>query len=135
MLQRVHHIDFVVRDLNAAAERFARVFGRSPGSREQLVDRGVEVVRFDLGNVWVILVQPVREESAVMRYLERHGEGFFHIAYLTADLDAEVRRLKDVGVELVDETPRCGLEGWRLVDVAEKETFGVATQIIQEGSS
>lgn len=134
MLQRVHHIDFVVRDLNVAAERFARVLGRRPGPRERLVKRGVEVARFDLGNVWIILVQPVREDSVVMRHLKRHGEGFFHIAYLTADLDAEVRRLKEAGVELVDETPRCGLENWRLVDVAEEETFGATTQIIQEGS-
>ena len=45
MVQRVHHIDFVVRDLGSAAERYASILGMAPGPRESLESRGVEVVR------------------------------------------------------------------------------------------
>lgn len=135
MFPRVHHIDFVVRDLDRAAERYSKILGKAPGPREALESRGVELVRFDLGGVWVILVQPVREDSPVMDFLERHGEGFFHVGYQVADVEAEVRRLKGEGIHLVNEVPRRGVEGWKLVDLDEEETFGVVSQLVQQGES
>lgn len=132
MLERVHHIDFVVRDLAAAAERFATIFNRQPLPRERLEHRGVELVRFDLGNLWIILVRPFRVDSPVMEYLERHGEGFFHVAYLSDDVGAEARRLVASGIRLATSEPREGVDGWKLVDLAMADTFGVMTQIIEE---
>ena len=131
MLRRVHHIDFVVRDLDAAAERFSVVFGRRPGPRERLEHRGVELVRFDLGNLWILLVHPVGP-GPVREFLEAHGEGFFHIAYLTDDLEAEAERLRGAGIRLAAAAPRRGVDGWRLLDLAMEETFGVMTQLVQE---
>ena len=132
MIERVHHIDFVVRDLAAAAERFTEIFDRDPLPRERLEHRGIELVRFDLGNVWIILVRPIEDDSPVMEYLERHGEGFFHIAYLSDDVEAEARRLAGAGIRSTTPEPRRGVDGWKLVDLAMDETFGVMTQIIEE---
>ncbi len=133
MVEQVHHIDFVVRDLDRAAARYAEILGMDPGPRERLESRGVELVRFRVGVLWLILVQPVREDSPVMRFLEEHGEGFFHIAYRVDDVAAEAARLKAVGVEPVNEIPRRGVEGWKLVDLRVEDTAGILTQPIEEG--
>jgi methylmalonyl-CoA/ethylmalonyl-CoA epimerase len=133
MVRRVHHIDFVVRDLEEATARYARVLGIEPGPRERLEDRGVELVRFRLGEVWIILVQPVRRDSPVRAFLDEHGEGFFHIAYRVDDVAAEAARLRGQGVRLATDSPRRGVEGWRLVDVDMSETCGVYTQLVEEG--
>jgi methylmalonyl-CoA/ethylmalonyl-CoA epimerase len=132
LLERVHHIDFVVRDLAEATERFARVFGREPGPPERLESRGIELVRFRIGDVWLILVQPVRQDSPVMKFLEEHGEGFFHIAFKVDDVEAETRRLKELEVQLQNDEPRRGVEGWKLIDVALEETCGVMIQLAEE---
>ena len=130
-LKRVHHIDYVVRDLDRAVAQYQRIFGVPLASRERLESRGVAVARFQLGETWIALVQPLRADSPVQRYLEEHGEGFFHIAYEVDDIENAVRDLKTQDVRLVNETPRRGLEGWKLVDIDPREMFGVETQLVQ----
>ena len=103
-----------------------------PLARERLEDRGVELVRFELSNLWIILVQPVTVDSPVQAFLDQHGEGFFHIAYKVGDVEAVAERLESEGVQLVNRVPRLGVEGWKLVDIEMDETFGVYTQLIEE---
>ncbi len=135
MVERAHHIDFVVRDLDRAAARFSTVFGVEPRGREKLEDRGIELVRFDLGNIWIILVQPITDESPVQAFLDEHGEGFFHIAFKVGDVEAEAERLEAEGIRLVNRKPRRGVEGWKLVDIEMEDTFGIYTQLIEEDDS
>ena len=130
MVERVHHIDFVVRDLDAATARYSSILGVEPRSREELPDRGIHLVRFEVGGIWIILVQPVRDDSPVRAFLDRYGEGFFHIAYKVDDLDQEAERLAGEGVKLGQ--PRRGVEGWKLLDIDMGETFGAYSQLVEE---
>lgn len=132
MLERVHHIDFVVRDLEAAVERYTKILGRRPLERERLDDRGVELARFDVGGIWIILVQPVTAESPVQAFLDRYGEGFFHIAYRVEDVESEADRLRREGIDLGATGTRRGLEGWTLLDLPMEETAGVLTQLVED---
>ena len=131
MLRRVHHIDFVVCDLDAATERYSRIFGVEPLGRERLGDRGVELVRFELDNVWIVLVQPVGD-GPVKDFLDEYGEGFFHVGFQVEDVSAEAARIESEGIGLVNSTPRRGVEGWQLVDLEMDETFGVYLQLVQD---
>ncbi|MGE0453166.1 MAG: DinB family protein [Vicinamibacteria bacterium] len=130
MISRVHHIDFVVRDLAAASARYAALLGREPGSRESLPSRGIEAVRFRLGETLLILVQPIAP-GPVQRFLDAHGEGFFHLAYETDDIQAEAARIEASGVGFRDAAVRHGLEGWLLRDLDPSSTFGVECQLAQ----
>jgi methylmalonyl-CoA/ethylmalonyl-CoA epimerase len=129
-LVRIHHIDYVVRDLDRAIEKYRKIFQVPLEARERLESRGVDLARFRLGDTWVVLVQPIREESPVQKFLEKHGEGFYHVAYEVKDLEGAVSSLKANGVRLMNETPRQGVEGWKLIDIEPQETFGVMTQLV-----
>lgn len=131
MLKRIHHLDIVVRDLDQAVERFRGISGITPEPRERLPQRGIELVRFQIGDTWIILVQPVSKDSPVTDFLEQHGEGFFHIAYEVDDVEAAGRDLKAQGVGLVNEVPRRGVEGWKLLDLEIPDTLGVMTQLVE----
>lgn len=127
----IHHIDYVVRDLDRAIAQYRRLFHVEFGPREVLESRGVALARFRLGDIWVVLVQPLRPDSALQRFLDAHGEGFFHIAYQVTDVAGAAVELKAQGVRLVNEEPRRGVEGWKLVDLDMSETFGVMTQLVE----
>jgi len=131
MVDRIHHIDFVVRDLDKATDRYRQILGREPLAREHLPQRGIDLVRFRLGETWLILVQPLVADSPVMKFLDEHGEGFFHIAYLVSDVEAKGQALAQIGVGVVNTTPRHGVEGWKLIDLEMADTFGVMTQLIE----
>lgn len=129
--RRVHHIDVVVRDLEDAVRRYRRVLGIEPLPRESLPDRGVSLARFRVGETWLILVQPIRDDSPVARFLEQHGEGFFHMAIEVEDVVERARELTAAGVALTNEQPRRGVEGWKLVDVEVRETLGAMIQLVE----
>ncbi|MGD0764977.1 MAG: VOC family protein, partial [Dehalococcoidia bacterium] len=51
-------------------------------------------------------------DTGLARFLERRGEGLHHIALATDDAAAEMARVRERGVEPVEEAPRRGLSGW-----------------------
>lgn len=120
----------MVRDLAAASARYAALLGREPGPRESLPSRGIEAVRFQLGGTLLILVQPIAP-GPVQRFLDEHGEGFFHLAYQTDDIAAEAARIEASGTGFRDPAVRRGLEGWLLRDLDPRTTFGVECQLAQ----
>jgi len=129
--RRIHHIDVVVHDLDQAEDRYRRVLGIEPLPRETLPGRGIDLVRFRIGETWLILVQPTRDDSPVAAFLEEHGEGFFHMAIEIDDIEDEARALQSRGVRLTNSTPRIGIDGWKLVDVELEETLGAMIQLIE----
>lgn len=132
MVQRIHHIDFVVRDLERATELYRKILGREPLERESLPSRGIDLVRFEVGETWVILVQPTGDKGPVAEFLRRHGEGFFHIAYqVDGDVGAVSRSLAEEGIGVVNAEPRLGVEGWKLVDLEMEGTLGAMIQLVE----
>ena len=116
---RIHHINFIVRDLDAATAEFERLLGLEPFERVDHATRGATIAKSRVGDSWILLVCPYDPESVPGRFLEQHGEGFFLLSVGTQDLDAELERLVESGAAPADEAPRAGIEGWRVADVAE----------------
>ena len=68
-------------------------------------------VLLPLGENEIELLQPVREDTGVARFLESRGPTLHHLCLRTDDIRAELARVKAFGVELIDEEPRYGLAG------------------------
>jgi methylmalonyl-CoA/ethylmalonyl-CoA epimerase len=128
MLHGIHHINFIVRDLGAAVSAWERVLDMPVTSRDHLEGRGVDVARFRVGTLWLVLVQPVRPDTLPARYLDRHGEGFFLISFGVDSLDAELDRL---GTDWFDGPARGGLDDWRIRDLDIARTFGALVQFTE----
>jgi methylmalonyl-CoA/ethylmalonyl-CoA epimerase len=129
--RRVHHIDIVVRDLDHAEDRYRRILGIEPLPRESLPGRGIDLVRFRIGETWLILVQPTADDSPVAAFLDEHGEGFFHMAIEVDDIEGEAKVLRSRGVRLIQEETRIGIDGWKLIDIELDETLGAMIQLIE----
>ncbi len=130
MLEKIHHINFLVRDLDEAVERYESLFGVTVTHREALQHRGAATARFRVGEVWIVLVQPTDPQGVPARHLERHGEGFFLISYQVDDVALAARSVRERGGPTLHEEPRRGLEDWRVVDLDPAATLGVHTQLV-----
>jgi len=109
----LHHVAFLVRDLEAHTATLARFLGREPEQRGPVPYRDAEVVIFDLGNVRLELVAPSSATSPLTEVLEHRGEGFFHLGFGAADLDAAVATVEARGFTFAA-PPRVGYKDWRL---------------------
>lgn len=125
----IHHINFLVRDLDAAEQRYRELLGLEPALRAELPGRGVITARFKLGESWLVLVQPTSEEGEPARLLREHGEGFMLLSLAVDDLDGALAAAFAAGGQVGPE--RTGLEGWRVADLSSTDTFGAQLQLCE----
>jgi methylmalonyl-CoA/ethylmalonyl-CoA epimerase len=111
MIDRIHHVGVVVRDADAALGFFRDVMGLEVTEDRVIEEQGVRGVLLALGENEIELLQPVQDDTGVARYLESRGETLHHICFNTDDVAGDLARIKALGVELIDETPRAGLAG------------------------
>jgi methylmalonyl-CoA/ethylmalonyl-CoA epimerase len=92
---------------------------------------GMRVVFLDLGNGYFELLEPVGDDGAIARYLDRNGPGIHHLALATEDVEAALATARDHGVDLVDEEPRPGAWGHEVAFCHPRSTGGVLLEFVQ----
>jgi methylmalonyl-CoA epimerase len=133
VLTCVDHVGIAVEDLEAAVERYRRVFGLEPVHREVVGSQGVEEVMFAVGESYIQLLGALGPDTRVGRFLAERGPGVHHVAYRVDDLTAALAHLKAEGVPLIDELPRPGSRGAKVAFVHPKGMGGVLVELVQEG--
>lgn len=128
-LDCVHHIAFVVHDLTEAIPRFEKILGISVAERGPVHTRGAEVAIFRLKNVNLEVVAPATPDSSLRTYLERHGEGFFHIAFSVEDVEAASPALTAAGLPMAGD-PYTAYKDWRIAYLDTDATGGIRMHII-----
>lgn len=89
-------------------------------------DSSMKIWCIDFGNFGIALIEGIdrAKQSQVSRYVERHGDhSVQHVAYDTADLDAFLRRLQEMGGH-----PRGGT-------LVRDDGFGILKQVFAKGYS
>ena len=130
MIDRIHHIAVVVKSVDAAFGFFRDVMGLQVTADRVIEDQGVRAALLAVGENEIELIEPVRADTGVARYLATKGETLHHVCFRTDDIEAELARLKAAGVELIDQTPREGLAG-RVAFIHPRAMHGVLVELAQ----
>lgn len=117
--RRIHHLNFVVRNLEDAAERLQSVLDLDPFEFIDYPARDATVARTRIGETWLVLVCPGDDESPPGRHLARHGEGLFLVSFGVESLQAELDRLFKDGTTTTDQEPRDGIVDWSVADIGK----------------
>jgi methylmalonyl-CoA/ethylmalonyl-CoA epimerase len=131
-VQGIHHINFIVRDIDDGVRQYERILGEGSFLRDELPARGVITARADLGGPWLVLVQPLDPDSVPGQHLEKHGEGFFLLSLSVPELASSVALLEGRGVAFADSGERKGLLDWWVRDLQPDATHGVQLQLCEE---
>lgn len=131
---RIDHVGIAVEALADAEPLFRALLGEGPDRREQVPGEGVEVSFFGGGPGRVELLEPVRDDSPVGRFLDRHGPGVHHVCLRVGDLEAALRRAGDEGAEPIPPPIRRGAGGSRVAFLHPRSTGGVLVELTETGS-
>jgi methylmalonyl-CoA epimerase len=131
MFARIDHIGVAVTDLDAALELYEREYEMELVHREVVEEQGVEAVLLDVGENHVELLRPLSDDTPVGKFLAKRGPGLHHVAYQVTDIEAELQRLQDAGVQLIDASPRVGIRNSRVAFLHPKSSGGVLTEIVE----
>lgn len=132
LLKKIDHIAIAVSDLEAALEKYHKLYAAEPTIIETLEELNVRIAFIPVGDVMLELAEPlVPGQGRIGEFLARHGEGFHHIAYRVENLDEFLDTLKGAGVRLRDHKPRPGVAGSRIAFLAPEETNNVLTELVE----
>ncbi|MDQ3783935.1 MAG: methylmalonyl-CoA epimerase [Actinomycetota bacterium] len=131
MLEGIDHVALAVSNLDESLAHLHEIWGLAKTNRERVEEQGVEEAMLALGDCSLQLVAPAGEDSRLMRYIERRGEGLHHIAFRVDDIEGTLKHLKDKGVELIDDSPRPGGGGSLIAFVHPRRQGGVLIELIQ----
>ena len=124
------HVALVVADL-AATEDLYRTLGFAVRYRERVEDQGVDIVGMASGNATIELLKPLSSTSPLARYLGEKRSRLHHLAYRVPDINAELTRLKRLGIRLIDEQPRAGAHGNLIAFLHPSATGDVLVEVCQ----
>lgn len=140
MIEGIDHIAVVVRDLEAAAEGYARLFGRAANWRGEM--EGARQVWFQLGNMALDVISPVGPGAtgeALRKRLDTAGEGIWALGFRVPDLAAAQKRCDRVGVpahgprEEVTTHPDTGqTRRWTIAALGGRATHGVTLFLAEQ---
>lgn len=128
----LHHIGIVVEDLEDTIAKYRESFGLVEEYRENLDDRGVELVFLTLPHTRIELLHSTSPDSKIAKYLENHKPGLHHLCFEVKDIHAELERLKNQGVELIDKEPRKGAHNSLIAFLKPSALNGVLMELCQE---
>lgn len=104
MLGDVVEVSVVVRDLEAAVERYTRLFGLRVHRRGESKEFGFRNAILPTGIGHIELMEPTDATKAVARFLDKHGEGVYLIGFECRDVPGAVARLRADGARV--DSPR-----------------------------
>jgi len=127
----IDHVGIAVADLDDSVERYRRTLGVEPIHRERVEDQGVEEALFAVGTSFIQLLGALGPDTPVGAFLSERGPGVHHVAYRVDDIAATLARLRDKGVEPIDEVPRRGSRDTLIAFVHPKDMEGVLVELVQ----
>ncbi|WP_092734075.1 methylmalonyl-CoA epimerase [Algoriphagus alkaliphilus] len=130
-MRKIEHIGIAVADLDKSNELFTRLLGKENYKTESVEGEGVETSFFQVGDTKVELLQASRPDSPIAKYLEKKSEGVHHISFDVEDIHAEIKRLKEAGFEILNETPKQGADNKIVVFLHPRSTNGVLVELCQ----
>ena len=80
MLGDVIELSVVVRDIDAAIDRYTKLFGLKVHHRSESQEFGFKNAILPLGHGHIELLQPTDPTKAVGRFLKKNGEGVYSSA-------------------------------------------------------
>ena len=128
---KIHHVGVAVDDLDAAVELYQRVFGAELTHRASNEKDGLKAAFLRAGEAEVELLQPLRDDTPVAKFLAKRGPGLHHIAVAVPDIDQAIADARAEGLEMIDAEPRIGLHGTRIAFVHPKSVGGVLTEFVE----
>lgn len=125
------HIGIAVPNLDEAIAHYEKHFGFTLDLRETLPSQKVELAFLKLANTKIELLTPTDPSSTLQKFLTNKGPGLHHLCYEVKDIKAELKRLKDSGFTLIDESPRPGAHHTLIAFIHPKSVGGVLTELCQ----
>lgn len=133
--RKLEHIGIAVENIEEADVLYSKMLGVGSYKIEEVASEGVRTAFYRVGETKIELLEAVRPESAIAKFIEKRGPGIHHIAFDVADIRASMTRLKEAGFRLTQEEPFPGADNKLVCFVHPKSAGGTLIELCQDIST
>ena len=133
MFVKVSHIGVVVRDIEDALNVYTDILGLDPPVyRMDFPELGFKNAMLRIGEFGIELMETTTTDpkNEFVRFLDRHGEGVYHVCVIVDDIEAQIKSLRDEGADVL-EVPSSQSIGQKRAFVKRRSTKGVLIEMME----
>ena len=125
---KIDHIAIAVNDVEASAKVYQKALGIDEIEFETVESEGVKVAIIPMENGRIELIQPIKDDSPIKKFLDKKGPGLHHMALETDNIEGEVERMEGCGVQFLGNI-RPGSAGTKVTFIHPKSLEGVLAEL------
>ncbi len=132
MIKKIDHIGVAVKELNEATRFYTENLGLEIEGIEEVKEQKVKFAFIPVGGSRIELLQSIDPNGPVAKFIEKKGEGIHHVALEVDGIEETLQKLKDQGVQLIDEKPRIGAHGNKIAFLHPRSAKGVLMELCEK---
>ena len=131
MLNKVHHVTYVVENIAEMSNYLEKSFGIKPISTDEFPDQGFKSILFRIGETLVDFFEPLSEETTMARQLKATGPGVMHVAWDVDDIDQVFKSLQNSGNAMRGDGPAISPFGYKTANIETESSLGIHFQLAE----
>lgn len=129
-IKRIEHLAVAVESMEPMNALFGGKFGLALKSTQSFAS-GTQIEMYKIGDCQIELVQNNTAGSLPANWIKEKGQGLFHMCLEVEDIDDALVELRGKGIATLDERPRPGHDGARVIFLDPKTTGGLLIELAQ----
>jgi methylmalonyl-CoA/ethylmalonyl-CoA epimerase len=131
-MKTIDHIAIAVKDLSISVPLFEKLLNTTCYKKETVTSENVITAFFKTGDAKIELLQDENPGGIIEKFIGKKGEGLHHIAFEVDDIEKEIKKLKQEGFILLNDTPKKGADNKLICFLHPKSTNGVLIELCQQ---
>ena len=130
-IKRIDHIAVLVENLDETLAFWQDALGLDLSHIQDIPSEMAKIAFLPVGGSEVELVHPTTDDSGLARFLEKRGPGMHHICLEVEDIEGMLARLKEKGIQLINEQPKMRTDGKKYAFIHPKSAYGVMVELYE----
>jgi len=127
----IEHIGIAVNNLEEAIEKFQKICPDLHFHIEQSADGEMQIAFLKFDNVEIELLEPLKKESVIGKFIQKKGEGIHHIALDVKNISESMAKVKSTNIRLINDEPKKGSNESLVAFLHPKDFNGVLIELCQ----
>jgi len=131
MIEKYDHVGMVIRNTDEVLGVLSRLFGFEAVEALAETEAGFKSTLISKSDVTLELLEPVGPQGIIQKFMEKKGGGLHHVSIRVSNLEEEMTRLREQGVQFLSETPNQVTDTSKNVFIHPRSAAGLLIELVQ----
>ena len=128
----IEHIGIAVDDLNKTSSFWGNILNILHTHTEVVESEQVKTTIFDTKKGKIELLSPSSSSSVIKKFIKNKGPGIHHLCLEVDDINHAIIKLKENNISIINNKPKIGAEGYKIIFIHPKSTGGVLVELAEK---